>query len=150
MKCPKWSTILRLLSLIAPLVLLLTLLLMETFTRNVSDSAAPVGWYRVHWGATAAQGDLVLLRMPIKQVAALPGQHVTSTPQGVYVDNKLLPNSAPEPDIPRVCPYGTYVVPPFMFLAMGTNNPDSFDSRYECFLPLSLSAGTVTSLWTKR
>jgi len=150
MPLSKFSTLSRLLTLIAPLGLLLTLVLMTTFTRNVSDSAAPVGWYRVHWGATAAQGDLVLLRMPIKQVAALPGQQVTFTPQGVYVDNKLLPNSAPERGIPRVCPYGTYVVPPFMFLAMGTNDPDSFDSRYECFLPLSLSAGTVTSLWMKR
>jgi type IV secretory pathway protease TraF len=149
MKLPRYSTIYRLLSLIAPLVLLLTLASMAMFTRNVSDSAAPVGWYRVHWDAPVKKGDLVLLRMPIKQVWARAGDHVTFTPQGVYVRGKLLPNSAPEPGIARVCPYGNYTVPPFMFLAMGIQNPDSFDGRYECFLPESLIAGTVTPAWNR-
>ena len=140
----------RLLSLIAPVALLLTLVLVSTLTRNVSDSAAPLGWYHVHWGATARAGDLVLLRMPIKQVWALPGQQVTFAKDGVYVDGRHLPNSAPEPGIPLVCPLGKYVVPPYFFLAMGTNNPDSYDGRYECFTPLSLIAATVTPVWTKK
>lgn len=71
MKLPKSSTIFRLLSLIAPLGLLLTLVLMRTFTRNVSDSAAPVGWYHVHWDAPIKEGDLVLLRMPMGLVGVV-------------------------------------------------------------------------------
>jgi type IV secretory pathway protease TraF len=122
---------------------------MKTFTRNVSDSAAPVGWYRVHWDAPVKVGDLVLLRMPIKQVWARAGDHVTFTPKGVYVQGKLLLNSAPEAGIPRACPYGDYIVPPFMFLGMGTDDPDSWDSRYTCFLPESLIAATVTPTWTR-
>ena len=140
---------LRLLSLIAPLALLLTLVLMSTFTRNVSDSAAPVGWYRVHYGATAVAGDLVLLRMPIKQVWALPGQQVTFTPRGVYVGGQLLPNSAPESGIGHY-PFGSYLVPPGMFLAMGLRNPDSWDSRYVGFLPQGLIAGSLTPAWHMR
>ena len=64
-------TIIRLLSLITPVLFLLTLVLLAMFTRNVSDSAAPVGWYRVHWDAPVRGGDLVMLRMPIKQVLAV-------------------------------------------------------------------------------
>jgi type IV secretory pathway protease TraF len=148
MKLPKLSTLSRLLSLIAPLSLLLTLVLMTTFTRNVSDSAAPVGWYRVHWNAPVKEGDLVLLRMPIKQVWARVGDHVSFTPKGIYVQGHLVPNSQPEPGITQVCPYGDYTVPDGMFLGLGTNDPDSWDSRYLCFLPETLIAGTVTSLWT--
>lgn len=126
----------------------LLLLLMGNFTINVSDSATPVGVYRIRPAAHVRFGDLVSLRMPLKQVWALPGDHVTFAPEGVYRDGKLIPNSAPEPGLARVCPFGNYTVPPDMFLAMGTNNPDSWDSRYTCFLPLSLIAGKVQPLWT--
>ena len=90
---------------------------------------------------------MVVLRMMAKEVEALPGDHVTFTPQGVYVNDVRLPNSAPEAGMAQVCPYGNYVVPPYMFLGMGTHNPDSFDGRYECFLPQSLIQGTVSRVW---
>ena len=90
----------------------------------------------------------MLLRMPIKRVWAQAGDHVTFTPKGVYRNGNLIPNSAPEPGIPRACPFGDYTVPPFMFLGMGTRDPDSWDGRYLCFMPEELIAGTVTSAWT--
>jgi type IV secretory pathway protease TraF len=127
---------------------------MANFIHNVSDSAAPTGWYHVEWNAPVKKGDLVLLRMPIKRVWARAGDQVTFTPRGVYCQGPgcyaqgLIPNSKPESDIPQVCPYGTRTVPPDMFLGMGTNDPDSYDGRYLCFLPTSLIAGTVRPIWT--
>ena len=125
------------------------LLLWANFTINVSDSATPVGLYRVEPSPKVDRGELVVLRMPIKQVWALPGDHVTFTPAGVYRDGQLIPNSAPEPGIAHRFPYGNYTVPPEMFLGMGTRDPDSWDSRYIGFLPLSIVAGKVTPLWTR-
>jgi type IV secretory pathway protease TraF len=127
----------------------LCLTLMNSFTVNVSDSSTPAGIYRIKPAATVNYGDLVFLRMPIKQVWALPGDHVQFTPRGVYREGELIPNSAPEPGMARVCPYGDYTVPPEMFLGMGTRNPDRWDSRYTCFLPLSIVAGKVTKLWPR-
>jgi type IV secretory pathway protease TraF len=121
---------------------------MGNLTFNVSDSATPVGLYRVKPIAKVSRGDLVSLRMPIKQVWALPGDHVTFTPAGVYREGRLIPNSAPEPGLARACPFGSYTVPPEMFLGMGAHDPDSWDSRYVCFLPLSLIAAKVKPLWT--
>jgi len=127
----------------------LLLLLMGNFTINVSDGATPAGIYRVKALTKVSRGDLVYLRMPIKRALALPGDHVRFTPQGVYREGKLIPNSAPEAGIPRVCPYGDYTVPPEMFLGMGTHNPDSWDGRYLCFLPLSIVAGKVIQIWPR-
>lgn len=122
---------------------------MTNFTVNVSDSATPVGLYRVRRASKVSRGDLVYLRMPIKQVWALPGDHVRFSAEGVYREGELIPNSAPEPGMARVCPFGNYTVPPDMFLGMGANNPDSWDGRYTCFLPLSIVAGEVTPIWPR-
>jgi len=127
----------------------LAFLLYSNLTLNASDSATPVGLYRVKPAANLNRGELALLRMPIKQIWALPGDRVQFTPEGVYREGKLIPNSAPEPELPRVCPFGNYTVPAGMFLGMGTNDPDSWDARYVCFLPLSLIAGKVTPIWTQ-
>jgi type IV secretory pathway protease TraF len=124
------------------------LLLYSSLTINVSDSATPVGLYRVKPAGRVNYGDLVLLRMPIKRALALPGDHVRFTPRGVYREGKLIPNSAPEPGLARVCPFGSYTVPPGMFLGMGTNDPDSWDGRYLCWLPQSLIAGQVKPVYT--
>jgi type IV secretory pathway protease TraF len=122
---------------------------MTNLTFNVSDSATPVGVYRIRPATKVNRGDLVYLRMPIKQVWALPGDHVMFTPEGVYREGELIPNSAPESGMARVCPFGSYTVPPNMFLGMGTDNPDSWDGRYLCFLPLSIIAGKVSPIWTR-
>jgi signal peptidase I len=142
----------RVLKLIPTRLLLcggLFLLLMGNLTINVSDSATPVGIYRVKPISKVNYGDLVMLRMPIKRALALPGDHVRFTQQGIYREGKLIPNSAPEPGIPRRFPYDNYTVPPGMFLGMGTDNPDSWDGRYVGFLPLSIVAGKVTPIWPR-
>jgi len=142
----------KLLKLIPTRLLLcgaLCLVLQTNFTLNVSDSSTPAGLYRVKPVGKVNRDDLVFLRMPIKQVWALAGDHVRFTPQGVYREGKLIPNSAPELGIPRVFPYHDYTVPPEMFLGMGTHNPDSWDGRYVGFLPLSLVAGKVTQIWPR-
>jgi len=127
----------------------LMLLLYNNLTLNASDSATPIGLYRVKPAAKPNRGELVLLRMPIKQIWALPGDHVRFAPEGVYREGQLIPNSAPAPGLTHVCPYGDYTVPPDMFLGMGTNDPDSWDGRYLCWLPLSLIAGKVSPIWTR-
>ena len=119
------------------------------FTANMSDSSTPEGIYRVHHIDKPHQGDLVYLRMPIKQIWALPGDHVKFSPEGVYREGVLIPNSAPQVGIPHVCPFGNYIVPPDMFVGMGTRDIDSWDSRFVCFLPQSIIRGTVTPVWTK-
>jgi type IV secretory pathway protease TraF len=132
------------------LFIILLFLLQQRLIYSVSDSATPAGLYAVHGDTQIKAEDLVLLRMPIKEVAALPGQRVTFTPEGVYVQGKgLIPNSAPEPGIPRVCPFGSYTVPPYMFLGLGTRDPDSWDGRYACFLPQSLIRGTISPILTE-
>jgi type IV secretory pathway protease TraF len=122
--------------------------LMHSFTLNISDSSTSRGVYYMQAISHAKTGDLVVMREPMKSVAALAGQHVRFSPQGVYVDGRLLPNSAPEPALARVCPFGDYIVPPNMFLAMGTNNPDSFDGRYECFETQNLIMGKAIPMVT--
>ena len=131
------------------LCMCLAFLLYSNLTINVSDSATPVGLYRVKPADKVTYGDLVYLRMPIKRALAMPGDHVRFTPRGIYREGRLIPNSAPEPGIPRHFPDGSYIVPPEMFLGMGTDDPDSWDSRYVGFLPLSLIAGKVTPIWTR-
>jgi type IV secretory pathway protease TraF len=149
MKHPECSTIFKLPLYIVTILLSLILFGEATVTYNPSDSSAPPGVYLVSGVTKIKNGDLVVLMMPMKEVWALPGQRVTFTPDGVSVAGRgLIPNSKPEPQIPRVCPYGTYTVPPFMFLGGGARNPDSWDGRYTCFLPQSLIKGTATPLWT--
>ena len=119
---------------------------MTNFAINVSDSSTPAGVYRVRKVTQVKHGDLVVLRMPAKEVLALPGDRVMFTPTGVYINGKLLPNSAPEPGMAQVC-RGDHVVPPYMFLGLGLRKADSWDGRYTCFLPQSLIEGTATQLW---
>ena len=132
-----------------PLLLLFGLLqfwVTTNFTINVSDSAMPIGIYRVHKVSRVRRGDLIALRMLGKQVAALPGDHVRFAADGVYVNGQWLKNSAPEDGIPHY-PFGDYVVPDYLFLGMGTNNPDSFDGRYVGWEPQSQIQGTLSPLW---
>ena len=123
----------------------LALVVVTNFTYNNSPSM-PVGLYRpTHepW----ERGSLVLLKMPIKRIAALPGDHVEMTPAGIYREGRLIPNTAPVAGLPH-CPFGHYTVPADMFLALG-EVPDSWDGRYICFLPESLIASTTKPVWTK-
>jgi len=122
--------------------------LMTNFAINVSDSSTPRGLYQVRSVKLdkLRRGDLVALRMPVKEVLALPGDHVRFTAEGIYRDGKLIPNTAPEPDIPR-CPFDELTVPRYFFVGDGTLDPDSWGSRYMCFIPQSIIEGTVTRVW---
>jgi type IV secretory pathway protease TraF len=121
------------------------LFVLTHFTLNQSASE-PIGLYRpTH--ATLERGTLVLLRMPLKRIAALPGDHVRFSPEGVYVQGKLIPDSAPELGIPHF-PFGSYTVPADMFLGLA-QNPDSWDGRYLGWMPESLISSTAQPVWTK-
>jgi type IV secretory pathway protease TraF len=128
------------------LALTMTALFVLThFTLNESASE-PVGLYRPT-SAAFKRGSLVLLRMPLKRIAALPGDRVKFSPEGIYVEGTLIPNSAPEPGLPHF-PFGSYTVPADMFVGLG-QHPDSWDGRYVGFLPESLVSSTAQPVWTK-
>lgn len=111
------------------------------------ELSEPIGLYMVtHDGVD--RGKLVILAMPMKVIAALPGDRVKFSPEGVYINGKYWPESAPEASIPHSYQYGTYTVPDEMFLAMG-HNPDSYDSRYYGFVPLGLIKATAAPVWVK-
>lgn len=79
----------------------------------------------------------------LKQIAAVPGDHVTTTRRGVLVNGHLLPNTAPVADDPHGrplphYPFGTYTVPPDRVWLLSTYSPRSFDSRY--FGPVPVTA----------
>jgi type IV secretory pathway protease TraF len=124
----------------------LALAALNYFFLNDSPSQ-PIGIYR-YTHEPLKVGTLVRLADPMKMIAAMPGDHVRFAPEGIYREGKLIPQTAPEPGMTRVCPYGSYVVPPDMFLPIG-RHPDSFDGRYVCFLPLSLVASTAEPVFTK-
>jgi len=134
---------------LAVLFVLLQFWVQTNYSLNITDSSVPVGLYRVNGIALndLREGEVVALRMPIKKIAALPGKHVRFSPEGIYVEEKLLDNTAPEKTLSQVCPYGRYTVPQDMFLGVGTEDPDSWDGRYVCFLPQSLIEGTVSRVW---
>lgn len=115
------------------------------FTINSSPSE-PTGLYRpTH--EPLKRGALVLLKMPLKTIAGLPGDQLDMTPTGIKINGKPQPNTTPALNLPH-CPFGHYVVPADMFLALG-EHPDSWDGRYTCFLPESLISSTVEPVWIK-
>ena len=128
------------------LLALTTIALLALTHLTLNESASePIGLYRpTH--EPLKPGALVLLRMPLKRIAALPGDHVTFSAQGIYVKDKLVPNTAPETGLPHF-PFGSYTVPVDMFLGLA-QHPDSWDGRYIGFLPQSLISSTVTPVWT--
>lgn len=116
------------------------------FIVNVSDSAAPVGLYRVLWHEPIRKGDLVLEREPLKRLVGAPGDIVQWEPEGVRVNGKLLPNSAVPKGSPYPhYPYQTIKLSPDQFLTMGTNNPLSWDDKYSGPTPSEMIWQKVTS-----
>jgi type IV secretory pathway protease TraF len=114
---------------------------------NVSNSAAPVGIYRVLWDAPIKRGDLVLMREPLKKVVGFPGDTVRFAKEGVYLNNHLLPNSAIPGNSPYPpYPYRTITLAEGQYLLMGAN-PLSFDGRYEGPTPQELIYQKVQELW---
>jgi type IV secretory pathway protease TraF len=95
------------------------------------------------------RGTMVALRSLMKHVVAVPGDVVTVTALGTYVNGQLFPHSA----IPatakgyRPFPFGAYTLRPGQYWLLGTS-PDSWDSRYIGPVPVDLIEGSVEPVWT--
>ena len=113
---------------------------------NASPSEPP-GIYRLtHEPLT--RGAFVVLKLPLKQIAALPGDTVRVTPAGSYVNGKLWPHSGIPASAPNHFPFGTYLLPPNQLWVLG-DNPLSYDSRYFGMIPESLVNATAEPLLIK-
>jgi type IV secretory pathway protease TraF len=111
-------------------------------------SSEPTGIYlRVR--GEPARGSMVALRSLMKHVVAVPGDVVTLTPQGTYVDGRLFPRSGLPATASsyRPFPFGTYTLQPGQYWLLGTST-DSWDSRYIGPVPSDLIESTIRPLWT--
>jgi type IV secretory pathway protease TraF len=93
------------------------------------------------------RGSYVTLDEPIKQVAGIPGDTVMFAPAGVYVNNRLWPDSAPKG--PHHVPFGALILRPGEYLLMG-NHPLSFDGRYFGWTPATMINGTMKPLFVNQ
>ena len=113
-------------------------------------SSEPTGIY-LRIAGKPKRGGMVALRPLMKHVVAVPGDVVTVTAQGTYVNGQLSPHSA----IPatakgyRPFAFGAYTLQPGQYWLLGTS-PDSWDSRYIGPVPIDLIASTIRPLWTTR
>ena len=132
----------RINSFILTLILLLTLFVILGMASNRSPSA-PVGIYRLVIGPPA-RGQYVVLAMPIKMIAGMPGDWITATPSGTYINGKLIPNSAPL--LSQHYPFGTFELGPSSLWLVG-KDPRSWDSRYFGPIPETLINATAEPIW---
>jgi conjugative transfer signal peptidase TraF len=91
----------------------------------------------------------------VKPVAAIAGDLVTVTPQGITVDGHLVANTAPlaEDDAGRPLhpiPIGAYRVTPGEIWLLSGHDPRSFDSRYFGAVPAANVTGVARPLWVLR
>lgn len=124
---------------------LAALFVVTHFTLNESPSE-PIGLYRPTY-APFKRGSLVLLRDPLKRVAGMPGDTIRTSPEGTYVNNKLIPNSGIPAGSPyRPYPFTTFALKPDQFWVLG-DHPLSYDARYIGPIPGSLVASTVVPFY---
>ncbi|MBV8056334.1 MAG: S26 family signal peptidase [Deltaproteobacteria bacterium] len=135
-------------ALYALLALTMTALFVLThYTLNESASE-PVGLYRTT-GEPISRDRLVLLRNPLKRLVGMPGDTICTTPEGSYINGKLIPNSGIPAGSPyQHYPFGTFKLQPDQYWTLG-NHALSYDSRYEGPIPGSLIASTVNPVWTR-
>jgi type IV secretory pathway protease TraF len=118
---------------------------MLELTGNASPSE-PRGIYRLtHEPLT--RGAFVVLKMPLKQIAGLPGDTIRVTPYGSYVNGELWPDSGIPAAATNHFAYGTYVLQPGQLWVLG-NHPLSYDSRYLGMIPEALVNATARPLFT--
>jgi type IV secretory pathway protease TraF len=117
------------------------LLLLTHFTLNLSPSE-PLGLYRIAH-ETLKRDRLVLLRDPLKRLAGMPGDRIRTSPEGTYINERLIPNSRISDSSPyRPYPFTAFVLEPDQYWVLG-DHPLSYDSRYYGAVPGSLVASTV-------
>ena len=109
----------------------------------------------VTWG-TINRGDVIVFRasksiqaacndhLPIyvKRVIGLPGDHLTSKGNTIYINGKPLKENWPHTE-PIFPPIGNVTVPANSYFMMGDNHHNSCDSRYWGSLPRSAMIGKV-------
>jgi type IV secretory pathway protease TraF len=95
------------------------------------------------------RGTYVVLKMPLKQIAALEGDSVRTTPEGSYINGKLWPHSGIPAGVRDHFPYGYYVLHAGQVWVLG-NHSLSWDSRYYGPVPEALIDSTAKPLGTER
>jgi conjugative transfer signal peptidase TraF len=88
----------------------------------------------------------------LKPVSAIPGDFVELTPEGLSVNGRLAPNTAPlaADSLGRPmpsAPFGAHVVRPGEAWLVSDFTPWSFDSRYFGPLPLARIEGAAAPVW---
>jgi len=105
---------------------------------------------------TINRGDVVVFRAPeaahiqcndnipiyVKRVIGLPGDHLTSKGNTIYVNGKPLNENWPHTE-PLNRPIGNVTVPAHSYFMIGDNHANSCDSRYWGSLPASDIIGKV-------
>ena len=131
------------------IVALMIVLIATTNLLNLSGNASrsePRGFYRITH-EPLRHGIFVVLKLPLKQAAALPGDTVRVTPEGSYINGRLWPHSGIPADVHSHYPFGTYVLKPGELWVLG-DNPRSYDSRYFGMIPESLISATAEPFLT--
>ena len=121
-----------LLSLILVLLAVIALLPTLRLQGNLSASE-PRGIYRLTH-EPLNRGTYVVLKMPLKRIAAMPGDAVRVTPEGSYINGTLWPASGLPAEVLKGhrlehYPFGTYILKPGQLWVL-SNNPLGWDSRY--------------------
>ncbi|MFI5035265.1 MAG: signal peptidase I [Acidimicrobiales bacterium] len=103
---------------------------------------------------TIHRGDIVVFKAPpaehcgdtvsdlVKRVIGLPGDHLTSKGNTIYVNGHKLNETWPHIE-PLSTPVGTVTVPANSYFVMGDNHPNSCDSRYWGSVPRRYLIGKV-------
>lgn len=116
------------------LVLLAIIAMFPTLRLQGNLSASePRGIYRLTH-EPLNRGTYVVLKMPLKRIAAMRGDTVRVTPEGSYINGKLWPASGLPVEIMKDhrlehYPFGIYVLKPGQLWVL-SNNPLGWDSRY--------------------
>ena len=107
----------------------------------------------VDWG-TIHRGDILVFRAPpsehcgepvadlVKRVIGLPGDHLTSRGNTIYVNGRPLAEPWTHVE-PLGTPIGNVTVPANSYFMMGDNHPNSCDSRMWGSLPRQYVIGKV-------
>jgi type IV secretory pathway protease TraF len=113
---------------------------------NISPSEPRGLWRLTH--DQLMRGTYVVLKLPLKQIAALKGDTVQTTPEGTYINGKLWPHSAIPAGVRDHFPFGNYVLHTGQVWVLG-QHPFSWDSRYFGPIPETLVDSTAKPLWTE-
>jgi conjugative transfer signal peptidase TraF len=143
-----------------------------------ATASMPCGLWRVRAGEPIEGGEIVTICPPdrpdireaahrgyipsgscpggyeplVKPIAAVAGDVVTVTPQGIAVDDRPVANTAPlaEDEAGRKLhpiPIGAYRVAPGEVWLLSGHDPRSFDSRYFGAVPVANVQGVARALW---